>query len=180
MKVIPYKQTTSLSCLPSCLLMCFKAQTGAEFDKIDEQNLLFKGLLFTPDIYHIGIINEFVKKYKQSVRVWVDSKYFSKILTGLPISPRLKIEFGKINSFFIRQILEKGKPFIIYLDMFYLRNSIHSPHFVVVEGKRKERMVIVDPWKWCRFLMKKNQLDDSIDSLRKYLNFCPILIEFEK
>lgn len=173
MKIIPYQQTTSLSCLPSCLLMCL----GVSFDKTDEQNLLFKGLTFTNDIYHIGIINEFVKTYRQSVKVCVDSKYFSKILTGLPISPRLSIGFGKINLIFIKQVLEKEKPFVIYLDMFYLRNSIHSPHFVVVEGKRKERLVIVDPWKGCRFLLSSETLVKSIESLKIYLGFCPIAIE---
>lgn len=175
MKITPYKQMTSLSCLPACLLMCW----STKFDKTDEQNLLFRGLPFTPDIYHIGIINEFVKKYKQPLKVWVDNKYFSKILTSLPISPRLKIAFTKINLILIKRILEKERPFIVYLDMFYLRNSFHSPHFAVVEGKRKERMVIVDPWKGCKFLMSDNLLDKSIDSLRKYLNFCPILVEFK-
>lgn len=176
MKIISYKQTTSLSCLPACLLMCL----GTKFNKTDEQNLLFNGLMFTPNIYHIGIINEFVKTYRRSLKVWVDSKYFSKILTGLSTNSRLKIEFGKINSILIKQLLEKEKPFVVYLDMFYLRNNIHSPHFVIIEGKRKERIVIVDPWKGCKFLMTENQLGDSIDSLRKYLNFCPIIIEFKK
>lgn len=173
MKVIPYKQTTSLSCLPACLLMC----SGTKFDKTDEQNLLFKGLLFTPNIYHIGIINEFVKTYRQSVKVWVDSKYFCKSLIGLPITPKLKIEFGKINPFFVGQLLEKEKPFIIYLDMFYLRNSIHSPHFVVVEGKRKERLVIIDSWKGCKFLFTLEKLTEAIESLKIHLCFCPIVIE---
>lgn len=179
MRIPPYQQTTPLSCLPACLLMGLQIKTGFSFYPEDEQQLLFNGLLFNREIYHIGILEEFSKRFKKTLKVWVDNKYFSESLKKLPISNDLKIHFHKIDLDLILGNLSNKRLMILYLDLFYLRNNLHSPHFVVVEKLIKDRLVVLDPWKGKRFYLKSKVLMKAIDSLRNHLGFCPILVEIE-
>ncbi len=178
MRIIPYKQTTCESCLPACLLMWLSYIKGTSFKLEDEQELLFKGILFAREIYHIGILNEFSTKFNLPLKVWVGNKYFTKVLKNLPVNRKLEIEFQRINIPFIQKIIHKQKLFILHLDIYYLRHSVHAPHFVLVEKMIGDKIVIIDPWKGKRFYFTIERITKAIDSLRTYLVFCPILVTF--
>lgn len=179
MRIIPYKQTTCESCLSACLLMCIQGFYATKIREEEDRQLLFEGLMFNRQTYHIGIINEFIKRFKIPITVFVNNKYYTKKLQSLSVEKKLKIEHKKIDIELIMDFLNKGKLFIISLDIFYLKNSFHYPHFVVIEKKINEKVVLIDPWKGKRFLLRFNILQDAIGSLKNYLGICPIIIQFD-
>ncbi len=170
MKITSYKQTTSDSCLPVCLLIL----RGQTFSQEDEIELFINGAKSFRDNYALGILDFFSTKYKINAEVYVDNKYYFKFLRKFISNGKVNLVNQKITPKFIK---ENKTPFILYLDKHFLGSYEHSPHFVIVENCSNEDYYIVDPWFGKRRKIKREVVLDAVGSLRSHLRFCPFLIK---
>lgn len=177
MKIVPYKQTRYDSCLVVCFLMHLKILKGLDFSKNDEIKLLNKGLERFEKAYYPGIILEFVKRYKLKLNFIIENRYLYEELKPRLENEELALRSNLINPELIDGIVSKNRRLILYLDNFYLGDVIHSPHFVLLEKRIRNRFVIIDPWRGRRMYLIKERLEEGIMSLRNHLKFSPVLIE---
>lgn len=173
MKIKPYKQTYSDSCLPVCLLML----SDQRFSQEDEVELSINGTKRFRDSYALGILDCFSTKHETEVEVFVDNKYFSRFLGGLNSNDKISLINQKITPKFIE---ENKKPFILYLDKHFLGTYDHSPpHFVIVEDQPGNNFNVVDPWVGRRRIIKQETIFSAVGSLRNYLRYCPLVISLK-
>lgn len=166
MKLITYTQTSCESCLPVCLLTLGEIEISRE----KELQLLFDGLSGLKDSYAFGVLEAFVKTYNKEVTLFVDNKYFTNFLIKKSNSPQITVVYKPVN-------LEFETPFIVYLDSQVLGGYSHAPHFVIVEKIVGDICQIIDPWEGKRRRVKKEVSLASINSLKNYLKYCPLVIK---
>lgn len=169
--IIPYKQTLSHSCLAVCVLMLLEKP----FTVIEEQNLALSGSKRTHQFYVAGIPLEFTKKYNSQINVFVDNKYFAKVLGGIFSSEkRINVIQKKITIPLIKDLLTNG-PLICHIDDHALGDYSHASHFIVLERATDKFVQIIDPWTGKRRKITLSKLDESISDLKNQIKMCPLL-----
>jgi len=164
-----FKQKTCEGCLPVCLLVL----AGQKITLESELDLIIGGLKKSRESYALGIIEKFTSKYKRRATIWIDNKFFLKIIMAGKNSP-IKPAHKRIDLNFLNSL---ATPFILYLDSNILGTYYHSPHFVIVEKRLGGKFQIVDPWIGKRRWIEPSRLERGITSLRGYLKFCPLVIK---
>lgn len=168
-----FKQKFYHSCLVTSLLVI----SGAENQDLEEK-IFFDGEKREYDFYLNSILASFVKNTEKSLEVFVDNKYFAgKLSDNLKkLSNKIMVVYKPINSNLIIETLDAG-PFVIHLDNNYLGDYSHASHFVVVNGVRKDgKLEILDPADGKRKYLTLEKLDESVNSLKKHIKMCPVII----
>jgi len=163
MKVI--KQSTYETCLASCLLMI------TDGPRKDEIEIWKHGWKFN---YLIGQLNCVASKYGKKLEAYVENKYY---FNQLQKQKRKGVEIinKKIDTKLIGELLKDGKV-IVYLDIYYLQNILHAPHFVLALEKDKDFMKIADPSSGKIKKISIGILQEGIDGLRNHLKYSPVLV----
>lgn len=168
-----FKQKFYYSCLVTSLLMI----SGAKNQELEEK-IFFDGAKRDYDFYLNSMLASFVKNTGKSLEVFVDNKFLTgKLSVNLEkYSDKINIVHKQINPDLIAETLKTG-PFVIYLDDNYLGDYSHASHFVVVNSVRKDgRFQILDPANGKRKYLTANKLSESVESLKKHIKICPIII----
>lgn len=176
-KITPYLQVTSQSCLASCLLMLNKYYFKRDFCQFEDQLLTFEGLKRQRNYFLLGVLEVYSQAYQHKVTIYADNNYFSKVLNNGTSSNLIITKKKPIRLLVEERIVYSKNPFILFIDLFYLKKGVHSPHYVIVEKYHKGRLVLVDPWFGRRFYWTKEKCIESIKSLKTHLGFCPVVIE---
>ena len=179
MKIIPYKQSLTHSCLSACFLMIINSKKGVNFNDKDEQRIALHGSSRNYDFYITGITSEIVKEYKVKVKIYVDNKYFTNILQKSFSSNLVEIVHQKITINFIKKIL-KDNFAICHVDINPLGDYSHSSHFVVLESLINKKIKIIDPWNGEKSNINNLKLEKAINSLKTQVKMCPLLLTFEE
>lgn len=163
-----FKQKTCEGCLPVCLLLLINEKITLE----SELELLTEGFKRSRESYALGVVCEFSSKYRKKVTIFVDNKiFFRKLLTN---EPCIQLICQKIDSKFLSEL---QVPFILYLDSNVTGTYEHSPHFVIIEKRIKDKFLIIDPWKGKRRRLGVEKIEKGVVSLRNHLKFCPLVIK---
>lgn len=168
MRITPYRQTILESCLPVCLLLISGQRIFPEIEVL----LLVDGLKSFREIYSLGILIAFTKKYKFFVEVKINNKFFWKYLNKSLYNNQIHLVHQPIKS----AIPDQKFPYILYVDGYGLGMNTHSPHFVIIESQKDEYFNIIDSWIGKRRKIKREIIFQAIDSLKKHLRICPLLI----
>ena len=171
--MIPYKQTSSQSCLSVCLLMHVKNDITQD----EELELLYEGLR-TTEPYAVSVLRAFVKKYKKDVTVFVDNTYYCQLLQKKFATSHISFIHKKIDLVALEEMIV---PTIVYINTHSLLGTWdYSPHFVIVESQTEKFFTIIDPAQGIRMKVGKNKFYKSISVLRERLHYCPLLIKVGK
>jgi len=171
----PYKQTLSHSCLAACMLML----RGKKFTKIEEQDLAVRGSKRIHQFYVAGIPLEFAKKFDRDVIVYVDNKYFAKVLKEIFSQNRLlHVVQERITQSLIRNLLKRGS-LICHIDDHAPDDYSHASHFIVLERETEKFVQIIDPWTGKRRKIRLTKLDEGINDLKNRIKMCPLLFSLE-
>ena len=173
MKNRTYTQTNFESCLPVCLLLL----TNKKFSKLGELNLTIAGIKASRTSYAIGMLDIFTKKYKLYIDVYVDNKYFLKVLNKelLRLNNRyINLAHKTINK---KTIMLEPTPYILYVDHHDLGVYSHVPHFIIVSKKSGNNFIIFDPWTGKRKKVNLKLINKSVVSLKNHIKYCPLLIK---
>lgn len=171
-----FKQKFYHSCLVTSLLMI----SGAENQELEEK-IFFEAEKSDFDFYLNSILASFVKNTGKSLNVFVDNKFFSeKLFNNLKkYSNKIIIVHKPINSDLIIETLNIG-PFVIHIDDNYLGDYSHASHFVVANSIRKDgKLEILDPADGKRKYLSMEKLLESVNSLKKHIKMCPVIITVE-
>ncbi|KXK08892.1 MAG: hypothetical protein UZ21_OP11001000450 [Microgenomates bacterium OLB22] len=166
----PYKQTTSQSCLPVCLLQCHGIVPSTE----KEKEIPFEGLLDLHGGYVAGIVTAFQRQYSRRITIYVDNAYFCSFLKTHYDSKNLVFIHQKVRVQFLEQL---SYPVIVQIDTHQLGNYDHSPHYIIIESATPATFTILEPAVGKRIRMSKKKLEESIKSLRIRLRYCPLVIK---
>jgi hypothetical protein len=167
----PYKQQTLEGCLPVCLLLL----TKGEATENEELELAIEGIK-TKISYALKVLNTFSVKYGKGFRVYIDNKFFLKELEDNFDNKDIQLVTQTIDSSLMNSI---STPYILYIDAqegFYP----HAPHFIIVESVNSDNTYkIFDPWLGESRVVENLVLQKSVEQLRNYLLFCPLIITFK-
>lgn len=172
----PYKQFTYEGCLPVCLL----ALSGEDISLDKEVEIITDGLKNGKNFYVLAILEAFSKRYIKKLTIYVHTKFYTDYLRkNLTVSLRNRIDFiyMPIRKNFINQLTS---PYILYIDDYkisFQSFSIHAPHFVLVESRTSQFFYVSNPLTGEKIKIKQEKLFKAINSLWKYLKFCPLLIK---
>lgn len=166
----PYKQTTSQSCLPVCLML----SNGMSPTPRLERDILLEGVEELEGGYAIGVIRAFQKRFAVGIEVFVDNAYFCTFLNEHYSSDKLTFTHQKITGSFLDKC---SYPVIVYMDTHQLGFYDHSPHFISIESQTPTSFVILEPAVGKRIRISRKKLEESIKSLRNRLRYCPLVIK---
>ncbi len=168
MKFKPYMQQTLEGCLPVCLLLLTKGEATEK----EELELAIEGIK-TKTSYALKILNTFSEKYSESFNVYVDNKFFLKDLEKTFDNKNIRLISQTINASLMNSAVA---PYILYIDA---QDGVypHVPHFIIVESVNSDNTFkIFDPWFGESKIVEGSVLQNSVERLRDYLLFCPLLI----
>lgn len=176
-----YKQSHPETCLAKCLLILTKnSQETSE----QEVSLLVSSLKYDRENIARGHLEKMVLDYPVNIIWYVGSKVFYNFTKKQGLNNKIKFEEKNID---LKTINKLSKPFIIYLDRFYLwkKNQnkyyrYHWPHFVIIEKKVKTGYKIIDPDDGKRKIIKSATLTKSIKELKRRLWLSPMVIIISK
>lgn len=171
----PYKQNFTQSCLVADLLMLTKKSEQLSNKEV-ERDILIKGMDRKYSFYVVGIIEEFYNKSKEKTKMFVDNLYFTKVLSKLIDKNKCEVAHNKISLKLIRENL----PCIVYIDDNYFGDYSHAPHFVIIKDKTDSGFRDIDPMSGKEEFISEKKLIQSIDSLKKHIKMCPLLIKMEE
>lgn len=179
MRIKPYKQSLTHSCLVACFLMLLKQQTGIRFTESDEQEIALRGSRRIYPFYVVGIPMEIAKKYRKKLQVYVDNKYFTKVLKMAFAKEKfIEVVHEPIKIKLIRDLLQKS-PLICHIDDNILGDYSHASHFVILENATKNTISIIDPWKGTRKRLSDKTLIKGICDLKTQVKMCPLLFSID-
>jgi hypothetical protein len=176
MKIKNYRQSTCESCLASCLLQLRRIEEGEDFSKYLEQKMLFYAFRFDRDDWVSGHLDFLYKNLGfRSVR-FVHTKILfdrAKRVKGNEVVQE-KIDLKLIDSALDRS------PVIVLIDFFVLRRWCHTPHWILIYGKKGSRYEIYEPWEGKNVLVEKAKIRAGLSSLLLRLWMAPQMITLEK
>ncbi len=147
-------------------------------NKKQEGEILLKGMEKKYQDYTPGMLQEFTKKYKVDLKLFVHFKLYARTLAkSLARNSQIKVIEQKCSLPIIKKLLKNG-PIIVYLDAYYMDYGYpveHAPHFVVVE-KVNDKITLVDPWDAKRKVEKIDDFKTGIQSLAKRFKYSPLMI----
>ena len=174
-KIIPYKQSLSQSCLVACFLMLLKGRYGIKFTSRDEEKITIRSMQRKYSFYVAGVPKEIAKAYKKKIKLTVDNKYFTKVVTkAIGDEKNIRTYHQKITMDYIKRIV-KENPVICHVDDHYLGDYSHASHFVIIEKTTNKKIKIIDPWTGKRRVVSAKRIEDSITSLKKHVKMCPLV-----
>jgi hypothetical protein len=171
----PIKQKTMQGCLVACLGMLIRLP---KIPLKEEKNILINGLNMDYEFFTVGVIEEFLKKNNKSLELYVDNKYFSRVLKKKFKNKKVKILNQKINMPFLDKLLNDS-PIIGYIDYKTLGDYSHAPHFILIEKKENKKYTIIDPWTGKRQKLNEEKLMKGIKLLKEHLKICPLVIKLK-
>lgn len=124
--------------------------------------------------YLIGQLNYVANKYKKEIIAYIENKHYFNQLQKQK-NRRVKLINKKIDIKLVTKLLEWGGV-IVYLDNYYLQKIIHTPHFVLVIGRTKDTMKLIDPYDGKIKKVPVKIISKAIISLRNKLRYSPVLI----
>ncbi|MBU4124660.1 MAG: hypothetical protein KKI14_04320 [Nanoarchaeota archaeon] len=147
-------------------------------NKKQEGEILLRGMEKHYQDYTPGMLQEFTRKYKVELQLFVHFRLFARILAkSLVRNSRIKVIEQKCTLPIIKKMLKTG-PIIVNLDAYYLAYGYpveHAPHFVIVE-KINDKITLVDPWDAKRKVEKIDNFKTGIQSLAKRFRYSPLMI----
>lgn len=176
MKIKPYKQTLTHSCLVASLLMLEQERGGLKFGKSEEQQLALKGSQRAYPFYVVGVSAEVVKEIKSKIRIMVDNKYFTDILSKAFKTKKIIVEHQKVSVKLIKKLLNEGS-LVCHVDTHALGDYSRASHFIVVESFSDDSFTIVDPWTGKRKRMNSKKLEEAIVDLKNKVKMAPLLFQ---
>jgi len=142
-----YKQKFSHSCLVAALLAVLPKNKLKYQNKSSEKEILMNGMERKYSFYVVGVPEEFSKKTKEKVVIYVDNKYFTNVLSKL-VTKNIKVIHNKIDEQLIRKVLEKyaynvKKEKIVKIklengDTLGEGNTLDHKIFVIPKGKERK------------------------------------------
>lgn len=172
MNLKPYEQTTGESCLPVCLLII-----GATVSQEVEMQLLIDGVKRHKESYALGIAEAFSDCFPYQVSMSIGNKGFCNYLKKLQRSRQVLLNYREITL----ELIDAAEvPYILYVDSHLFGSYVHAPHFIIVEKRRRSKYKIIDPWTGKKQWITKHLLVQSVNSLREYLNYCPLLMRINQ
>ncbi|MDI6737637.1 MAG: hypothetical protein QME12_03915 [Nanoarchaeota archaeon] len=166
MKIQPYKQTTSESCLACCLLQLRYFHTGKKITQKNERNMLFHALRYSRMDFVAGHLDFFEKQFSLKTRRYVHNKILYELVKN---ECKTDMQIRKIDINFINE-MTKAQLIALILDASllykHLYNMIpyHYPHWIVVYGKENNEYRIYEPWEGKECLIPERILKDSLKS----------------
>ncbi|OGC82208.1 MAG: hypothetical protein A2V81_00510 [Candidatus Abawacabacteria bacterium RBG_16_42_10] len=179
MSIKPYKQSLTHSCLVACFLMLLERQADIVFTETNEQEIALKGSRRIYPFYVVGIPMEIAKKYGKKIQVYVDNKYFTKVLkVAFAKEKSIEVVHTPIKIKLIRDLLQKS-PLICHIDDNVLGDYSHSSHFIILENATKNTISIIDPWMGTRKRISDKTLIQGIHDLKTQVKMCPLLFSID-
>jgi hypothetical protein len=128
--------------------------------------------------YLIGQLNFVSNKYNKKFITYIENKYY---FNDLKKQSNINIELvnSKIDLKLIDNFLKEGI-LIVYLDCYYLYHILHAPHFVIAVKRIADKIEIIDPNDGKIKMIRVNELNKGIISLRNHLKYSPVLIKETK
>jgi len=139
-----------------------------------EKEILINGMERKYPFYAIGVPEEFCKKTREKIVIYVDNKYFTKVLSKIA-TKNIKVVRHKINEELITKVLKKS-PCICHIDDNLLGDYSHVSHFIVLQQITKNGIKIMDPYYGKESLISIKKLEEAIKSLKSHVKMCPLLI----
>jgi len=124
--------------------------------------------------YLIGQLNYAAEKYGKKFEAYIENKYYFNQLQKQK-SGGVALMNKKISVKLINQLLKHGEV-IVYLDIFYLENILHAPHFVLALGQDNNSLKIADPSSGKVGKIPVKTIQKGINGLRSYLRYSPVLV----
>ena len=174
-KIAPYEQNALESCLTCCLMMISR-HYGKKMkpSKKLELKILRAGLKFDKKVYDIGQLHEMARRYGLDFDYFVENLKAFHYTRKLPFSKRIIIHNKKVDSQFIKEILENG-PIILPLDPYGLFDEDHYSHYILLAGRKGRFFSVIDPWTGEEKQVEQRLLSKGIRRLRT-IGFSPVLI----
>jgi len=173
--MIPYKQKLSHGCLAASLLI-LASERGLKIKDKDEETIVLNGMNRKYMFYIVGLPEEFIKKTKLKLNLFVYNKYFTNVLKKKFSNKKIKVMHHKINLELIEELLLKS-PIIIHMDNNTLGDYSHSSHFIVLTKSLKEYFMIIDPLKGKLSKISKEKIINSIKLLKEHIKMCPLIFQ---
>lgn len=178
MKIEPYKQTLTHSCLIACFLMLIKVEKSVKIREKDEHELALKGSSRIYPFYIVGVPMEVSKKFNQKINIFVDNKYFTNVLKK-SFNENFNLTYQPITLKFIRNTL-KTSPLICHIDGHDLGDYSHFSHFIVLTKASDKFIEYIDPLNGKLAKMTDKKLENAIFSLKSHIKMAPLLFEIPK
>jgi hypothetical protein len=177
MEIRPHRQSLTHSCLAVCFLMLEQAKHDLEYTEEIEQMMAVRGSKRIYPFYVVGITAEMAKEYGSNIKIFVDNKYFTKVLIkSFEEQKNITVEHTKINPKCIQKLLLNG-PLICHIDGHAFGDYSHTSHFLVIEKMAEEKYVVINPWDGKRRKVDVEVIEATLTGLKDYVRMCPILFQ---
>jgi hypothetical protein len=143
----------------------------AEGPRKDEIEIWKHGWKFN---YLIGQLNYAASKYGKKFEAYIENKYYFNQLQKQK-DKGVELVNKKIDTKLIAELLKNGKV-IVYLDIYYLQNILHAPHFVLALEKGRDFIKIADPSSGKTGKISVATIRKGINGLRDHLKYSPVLV----
>lgn len=175
MRLNPYKQSFTHSCLVACFLMLLYIRKGVRIEEKLEQEVYLEGTKRTNRLYVVGITKEISKRFKAEIEIFVDNKYFTEVLKEFFTGQKdISVYQQKITLNFLLKLL-KVTPLVCHVDIYSLGERFHQSHFILLERISGKKIVVIDPACGKRRYFSLMKLEEAIISFKRHLKMCPLL-----